>query len=356
MSGGNPWLDDEVKLLREMFPKYNGKQLFDMFPTHTSNSISKKAKTLGLKKDNPSIKWNYDMAKQLFEDNGCILLSTEFTRADRELLYICKCTKERRTTLSLFRRTNYQCSECNGTSIYTTESVKELFKSYNCELITKEYKNTDQKLEFKCSCGRNGIKNISNFKLGPHCALCGRKKINDKSRYTIEYVKQYFEERGCVLLSTEYKDNKTNLDYMCECGNCSSINFNSFLKGQRCYECRNKKISLALTGEKNYAWRSDLTEEDRKHRRDEGKLRGWRLGVFGRDKYTCQCCGKNKCDLNAHHLDGYNWCIEKRFEVSNGISLCISCHLLFHKIYGKGNNTREQFEEFKENEMYREVV
>ena len=47
-----------------------------------------------------------------------------------------------------------------------------------------------------------------------------------------------------------------------------------------------------------------------------------------------------------HHLDGYNWCIEKRTDETNGITLCENCHKNFHSIYGFGGNTKEQFEEW----------
>lgn len=56
-------------------------------------------------------------------------------------------------------------------------------------------------------------------------------------------------------------------------------------------------------------------------------------------------CQENK-QLKAHHLDGYNWCKEKRFDISNGVTCCDRCHKLFHKIYGRGKNTKEQFIEF----------
>jgi len=64
----------------------------------------------------------------------------------------------------------------------------------------------------------------------------------------------------------------------------------------------------------------------------------WRLKVYQRDNYTCQCCGDDSGgNLNAHHLDGYNWCKEKRINVNNGITLCDKCHTKdkdsFHNIY-----------------------
>ena len=56
---------------------------------------------------------------------------------------------------------------------------------------------------------------------------------------------------------------------------------------------------------------------------------------------------KKERKLNAHHLNGWAWAKDQRFDLENGITLCENCHKLFHSIYGRGKNTREQYEEFK---------
>ncbi|WNM55253.1 hypothetical protein CoNPh26_CDS0166 [Staphylococcus phage S-CoN_Ph26] len=50
--------------------------------------------------------------------------------------------------------------------------------------------------------------------------------------------------------------------------------------------------------------------------------------------------------LHAHHLDGYHWCKDKRYDLNNGVTLCKDHHFNFHKQYGYKNNTKEQFEEY----------
>src|SRR5205085_11959448 len=69
--------------------------------------------------------------------------------------------------------------------------------------------------------------------------LNGDKKINIK--YTFEYVKNYFKEKNCQLLETEYKRNHIKMRYICECGNEGYTCFKSFLKNVRCIKCTNLK-------------------------------------------------------------------------------------------------------------------
>ena len=81
--------------------------------------------------------------------------------------------------------------------------------------------------------------------------------------------------------------------------------------------------------------------------RKDLNTRYWRQAVFKRDNYTCVCCGDSiGGNLNAHHLNGWNWCKEQRYDVDNGVTLCENCHLKFHKVYGYGDNTKEQFNKF----------
>lgn len=55
----------------------------------------------------------------------------------------------------------------------------------------------------------------------------------------------------------------------------------------------------------------------------------WRKGVFMRDVYTCVDCGSKK-SLQAHHI--ISWTLDEsvRYELTNGVTLCRSCHLKRH--------------------------
>jgi 5-methylcytosine-specific restriction endonuclease McrA len=71
----------------------------------------------------------------------------------------------------------------------------------------------------------------------------------------------------------------------------------------------------------------------------------WARAVKKRDKYCCFICQRID-HLEAHHIYSYDIHIDKRYNLSNGVCLDRDCHTRFHDIYGRGNNTRAQFEEY----------
>ena len=77
----------------------------------------------------------------------------------------------------------------------------------------------------------------------------------------------------------------------------------------------------------------------------EGKA--WTYDVLAKSNFTCDKCQVRGGSLHAHHLNGFNSFPNQRFLPDNGICLCEDCHDVFHAQFGKGDNTSEQYEEFK---------
>ena len=87
-----------------------------------------------------------------------------------------------------------------------------------------------------------------------------------------------------------------------------------------------RRISSSCSGPKHWNWRGG------QHRNALGRRlrcsyedRLWREAVFARDGYACQECGR-KGRLQAHHVRDYADYPHLRFDVDNGVTLCVECH------------------------------
>lgn len=56
------------------------------------------------------------------------------------------------------------------------------------------------------------------------------------------------------------------------------------------------------------------------------EMKQWRIAVFEQDNYTCQMCEERGGYLEADHIKPFAYFPELRFELSNGRTLCKSCH------------------------------
>jgi hypothetical protein len=329
----------------------------------TLGSFSKgsRCKNCGIKKRSASQSLGYEHVRKIFEEHNCTLLSTEYTNNRTLLDYICVCGNTSKIRFDEFNR-GARCKSCGyersaSARSYDYAYVKQTFEDSGCILLESAYLNNMTPLKYICSCGRSTKARFIEFQRGSRCKQCGIEKVKSKLRFDFEYVSKVFEENGCKLLETQYINTATPMKYMCECGNISTIRFNNLQQGNRCEKCGIEKIS----GENNYNYNPNIPLEERVTKRNYTAYSEWRREVFSRDKYTCQCCGKIGGNIVAHHLDGYNWCVEKRTDITNGVTLCEYCHDIeydgsFHNVYGCGNNTHEQYNEWILNKRKQDAI
>jgi len=179
-----------------------------------------------------------------------------------------------------------------------------------------------------------------------YCIKCSKMFSAEKIKHNVKYIKNFFKEQKCKLLTIKYINSHTKLKYKCICGNISKITFCNFKNGVRCRKCSNKN----RTGSNNVNWNNSINRLQREKDRSSLIYKNLRLNIYKRDNFTCQCCQDNKGgNLVIHHLEGYHWCKSLRKEKFNIITLCKQCHDNFHKQYGYLWNTVYQFIIFMNN-------
>lgn len=270
----------------------------------------------------------------------------------------------------------------------TIEDVKNYILNYangECEYIEGEYINNTSPLTFKCNlCGDLFVRDFAHLKRGRTCCeKCAKIKRNNKIKFSIKEVNDYLEKEGnpCVLLSTEYVNAKTPLIFKCKCGNEFKRDFDHLKRGAyRCEECYRKSF-------RKYDFdKSDLEQQDNSSYdlttvRLRNTIYSWREKYLKQYNFQCDISKVEK-NLEVHHLNinfidllyiainnlnlpyykySYEY-TEKEFYLIKeeliklhneveGVVLSKELHQLFHSQYGKYNNSKEQYLEFKQNQL-----
>jgi len=170
-----------------------------------------------------------------FEKEGYQLLTTDYVNNVQKLEYICP-----KGHIGTIRwgdwSGGHRCAECVGCKKKDINFIRQEFEKEGYQLLTKEYKNSSQKLEYICPKGHIGTIVWGNWQQGARCAEC-----NGTKRKDINFIKQEFEKEGYQLLTTIYKNSKQKLEYICPKEHRSSITWSDWNSGKRCAECSGKK-------------------------------------------------------------------------------------------------------------------
>ena len=114
----------------------------------------------------------------------------------------------------------------------TYEFIRSEFEKGNYQLLTKKYRNAHQKLNYICPEGHKHFITWHDWQKGHRCPYCV-----GKAKPTIEFIKKEFENENYILLSDEYGNNYTKLDYVCPQQHKHSITWNNWQQGHKCPYC-----------------------------------------------------------------------------------------------------------------------
>ena len=172
-----------------------------------------------------------EYVRQKFEKEGYKLLTTDYIDAHKKLEYICPKNHRGSISWSAFQQ-GIRCAECAGKKKKDINFIRQEFEKEGYQLLTTNYINAQQKLEYICPKGHRSSITWSSWQQGTRCLECtGKKKKN------IKFIRKGFEKEGYQLLTKKYKNNLQKLEYICSKGHKGSITWGSWSGGHRCAEC-----------------------------------------------------------------------------------------------------------------------
>jgi 5-methylcytosine-specific restriction endonuclease McrA len=197
----------------------------------------------------------------------------------------------------------------------------------------------------QCSCGRRVVIRRSTLLGGAtQCKFCAR------SQEVVDLTGKVFGELVVIkrTANREFSSGRSVVAWLCRCscGNSIEVTGTNLQSGST-RSCGCKSIEWR-SGENNGSWKGGITPVYTKLRNGV-KNQQWKEAVMDRDNYTCQCCGDaSGGNLNVHHIFPFGKILEKfnittqqegencrkMWDISNGITLCETCHKAFHSEFG----------------------
>lgn len=329
------------------------------------------------------------------------------------LIVIARATKEEKSSGSYWK---CECSICSNIVFITTGDLKRRTNRKYCSncmpnkrsesLIGKTFgrltvieedtpRGKDRFYICKCECGETKSINQQSLKSGRSQSCgCLRKEIT-KTRGQENKTDLQGKVFGRLTVVKESNNRSTDGQVMweckCQCGNTCSVPTSRLTQGSTT-SCgclvkevaRDKfiKLNTYQVGELHPNWQGGLSEIRMHLRRT---VSNWKQEVLRINNYTCEITGQIGGKLQVHHLKSFNVIVDEAHKLNNieikstvsdytkdeltllenyvreqhtldsGVVLSEAIHVEFHKLYGYGYNTKEQYEEFKQTKLNEEL-
>lgn len=136
--------------------------------------------------------YTIDEVREILNKHGCTLLSDTYRLVSDKIKYKCRCGNivEKKFNQFLDRQTCKMCPTerlkykkiiLDGENIAPSEidKIKKYYEKHGSILLSNEYINCKNKLEYICKCGRKDKKRLEAFKHCPMCKFCSMPKLSD---------------------------------------------------------------------------------------------------------------------------------------------------------------------------------
>lgn len=167
-------------------------------------------RTVGCKKcagKKRSINSNEECIK-LCNQYGCEFLNRILLDKAVKIRFKCKCGDITEKSIDNFKKF-VMCVKCTyalrgASKRNTLEYIKQEFEKKNCKLITTEYINAFQRLDYICSCGNKAKIRYNELQQGIKCRKCQieRRIETNLEKYGCEFAVQHIDTLHKIFVST----------------------------------------------------------------------------------------------------------------------------------------------------------
>jgi len=271
------------------------------------------------------------------------------------------------------------------------EVLKRIKEKHGNKITINNYLACDKHADFTCNiCGNiweTAVTCIINQ--GTGCPNCGNNKGGGgQNRLTFQDVEKKLlkKHEGNITLLKYGGTSHKESEFKCNrCGNIFISDIHNVLHQKyACRKCWLKEMGKIKSGRKSNLWKGGITKL---RPYIKCTLDSWKELSMKNSNYKCVACSGAHSFDDIHHLYslsniiedslielGYtekdrmidygeeniqkivSKVLELHFKHPSGVCLCKNSHKKFHKIYGKENNTPEEFYEFVDKIKSKEII
>jgi hypothetical protein len=198
-----------------------------------------------IKKKGASQRLTLEDAQEVARTRGGKCLSLNYLNNQTKLKWRCKEGHIWKADISHIKRGHW-CQKCydkrrgNSQRIGIVE-IQKLAKSKGGECLSKEYVNSNTKLEFRCRKGHDWKTTYGSLRRGSWCPFCYYEKSGESQRLSIDDLQRVAKSRGGKCLSTEYVNANTKVEWQCKEGHTWKATPGSVNSGCWCPICARKR-------------------------------------------------------------------------------------------------------------------
>ena len=175
----------------------------------------------------------------LARKRGGRCISTLYVNSTVPLLWECASAHQWSAVAASIRKGTW-CPDCAGVRRLTLEQMKEMAKSRGGRCLSKRYRNTATKLEWRCSAGHEWSATPLQVKKGHWCPFCAR-----VAPLTLPLLQQIAALKGGCCLSLAYVNSSHPVRWKCAVGHEWLARAHSIRAGNWCPVCaHNQRLRL----------------------------------------------------------------------------------------------------------------